>query len=150
MNAARSTILLADDEPNDVFLMRRAFKRAGVFDVQVVCDGEQAIAYLQGVGAYGDREQFPFPGLLLLDIKMPRQNGLEVLAWIRSQPPPIKRLPVLMLTSSKQPHDINTAYDLGANSYLVKPVTFEKLLEVVKALECYWLTFSQHPELLNR
>ena len=141
-------ILLADDEPNDVFLMKRAFNRAGTGSLlQVVADGEEVIAYLNGESPWDDRSAFPLPSLILLDLKMPRRNGLEVLGWIRAQRPEIRRLPVIILTSSRQSADINSAYDLGANSYLVKPVNFEKLVDLVKALEQYWLALSQNPDI---
>lgn len=151
MNSANTTILLAEDDPNDVFLMQRAFKKAGLASkLQVVANGEQALAYLNGVNGYADRTQFPLPSLILLDLKMPRRSGLEVLGWIRAQPNHLKRIPVVMLTSSKQSSDVNLAYELGANSYLVKPVTFEKLQELVEALGHFWLQLSEPPELTPR
>jgi len=111
-----------------------------------VGDGEQAIAYLSGAGPYQNREKFPLPMLVLLDLKLPRRSGLEVLAWMRQQGAPICRIPVVVLTSSKQSVDVNRAYELGANSYLVKPVTFEGLLDMVRALEMYWFMMNEQPE----
>lgn len=147
MNPPQATILLAEDEANDVFLMQRAFKKAKLANpMHVVADGEQAIGYLSGRKPYDDRETYPFPMLLLLDLKLPRKSGIEVLGWIRQQDSPLKRLPVIVLTSSRQAIDINRAYELGANSYLVKPVTFEGLLEMVKALEMYWFILSERPD----
>lgn len=147
MSASPATILLAEDETNDVFLMRRAFEKAKLLHpLPVVSDGAEAISYLSGEGRYANRQEFPLPTLLLLDLKLPRRSGLEVLEWIRRQPSPLRRLPVVILSSSQQTIDINRAYELGANSYLVKPVDFAGLLELVKALEMYWFVFSQKPE----
>ncbi len=147
MSSSQSVILLAEDEANDVFLMQRAFAKAKLINpVQVVSDGEMALSYLKGVGEFHDREKFPLPMLILLDLKLPRRSGLEVLAWIRDQEPPIRRIPVVVLTSSKQSNDVNRAYELGANSYLVKPVAFEGLLDMVKALEMYWFIMNEQPE----
>ena len=140
-------ILLVEDEPNDVFLIQRAFNKANLLPaLQTVSDGEQAIAYLSGQESYADRERFPMPRLILLDLKLPRKSGLEVLSWLRTQNGPHKRVPVIMLTSSRQASDINRAYDLGANSYLVKPVAFEDLLEMVRSLNLYWLVMNERPE----
>jgi len=147
MNNSQYHILLVEDEPNDVFLIQRAFHKANLLNpIQTVSDGEQAIAYLSGANEFADRQRFPYPMLILLDLKLPRKTGLEVLAWLRSQSNAIKRVPVVVLTSSKQSADINKAYDLGANSYLVKPVAFEGLLQMVKALELYWMILNEKPE----
>jgi CheY-like chemotaxis protein len=104
----------------------------------------EAISYLAGKGSYGDREKYPLPMLILLDLKLPRKSGHEVLAWLRQQPI-LKRLTVVVLTSSQQARDINTAYDLGTNSYLVKFVTFDALVEMVKTVDCYWLILNEKP-----
>lgn len=142
-----ATILLAEDDPNDVFLMQRAFKKAQLsHSIQVARDGDLAIAYLAGEGQFSDRDQFPFPKLLVLDWKLPRRNGLDVLMWVRAQTNAIRRMPVVVLTSSTQPVDINNAYDAGANSYLVKPETFEELVVRAQMFDKYWLTLSQIPE----
>ena len=142
-------ILLVEDTRDDVLLIRRAFRKAGLnVSVHCVGDGEAAIHYLSGEGAYSDREQHPLPVLVLLDLKLPRRSGFEVLAWIRQQPL-LKRLSVVMLTSSDQAPDVNRAYDLGASSYLVKPVEFDALLEMVRALDLYWLLWNQRPEIAN-
>ena len=147
MSSLQSVILLAEDEANDVFLMKRAFAKVKLINpMEVVSDGELAISYLKGTGQFHDREKYPLPMLILLDLKLPRRSGLEVLAWIREQEPPIRRIPVVVLTSSKQSNDINRAYELGANSYLVKPVAFEGLLDMVKALEMYWFIMNEQPE----
>lgn len=144
MNAA--TILLAEDNPDDALLIRRAFRKANVLNpVQVVADGDEAVAYLAGEGAYADRERHPLPTLLLLDLKMPRRSGLEVLAWLRGQPH-LRPLPVVVLTSSRETADINQSHELGANSYLIKPVSFEALLGMVTAIHLYWLLLNKSPE----
>src|SRR5215510_2270454 len=114
-------VLVADDEPTDVFLLQRAFAKARVtISLHVVRDGWTAIAYLKGEAPYSDRNAHPLPDLMLLDLKMPGLNGFEVLTWLRKQPG-LKRLPVIVLTSSNLASDINRAYEMGANSYLVKP-----------------------------
>jgi CheY-like chemotaxis protein len=145
MSVLDQTILLAEDNPDDVFLIQRAFRKANLAcPMQVVEDGEAAVAYLTGQGSYIDRNFHPLPGLMLLDLKMPRKSGLEILEWVRQQPG-LKRLPIVVLTSSKESTDINRAYDLGVNSYLIKPVSFDALLEMVKTLGLYWMTFNQRP-----
>ena len=147
MSDRQGVILLAEDDPNDVLLIQRALQRNQVVNpLQVVRDGEEAIAYLSGQGAFADRERHPLPVLMLMDLKMPRKSGLEVLEWVRQQPG-LKRLPITVLTSSNQSPDINRAYELGANSYLVKPAGFDSLLELVKNLDMYWLILNEKPEL---
>ena len=141
----RYSILLVEDDPNDIILIKRAFEKANITNpLQVVENGEEAISYLDGKGRYGDREKYPLPILILLDLKLPRKSGHEVLEWLRQQPG-LKRLTVVVLTSSQQSSDINRAYDLGANSYLVKPVTFDTLVEVVKNLNFYWVILNENP-----
>ncbi|HJQ67160.1 MAG TPA: response regulator [Gemmatimonadales bacterium] len=143
----RPVILIVEDDPNDVLLIQRAFKKANILvPLRTVNHGDEAVAYLGGEGTYADRGQYPEPILVLLDLKLPRRSGLEVLEWIRAQSR-LRRLPVVVLTSSKETDDINRAYDRGANSYLVKPVGFDSLLELVKSLEMYWLTLNQRPEI---
>jgi len=147
MRVRDDVILLAEDDPNDVLLIQRAFQRNHVANpVQVVRDGEEALAYLSGQAPFADRERHPLPVLMLMDLKMPRKSGLEVLAWVRQQPG-LKRLPIIVLTSSNQSPDINRAYELGANSYLVKPAGFDSLLDLVKNLDMYWLILNEKPEL---
>ncbi len=143
------TILHVEDDPNDVMLIGRAFKKANVSgEMQVVNDGEQAVAYLSGNEGYSDREAHPMPTLVLLDLKLPRKAGLEVLTWIRGQED-LKRLPIVILTSSKQATDINRAYETGANCYLLKPVNFEEMLEMAKTIDQFWLKMNQNPYLLR-
>ena len=143
MTAAGGAILLTEDDAADVLLLRRAFEKAGVTNpLQVVSDGDQAVAYLAGQDDYADRERHPLPALILLDIKLPRRSGLDVLTWVRQQPS-LMGIPVIMLTSSQEPADISRAYDAGANAYHVKPVGFEELLGFVQALKAYWLTWAE-------
>lgn len=143
----RTTILLAEDDQNDVMLIRRAFNKSHVVNpIACVENGEEAVAYLSGEGRFADRGEFPLPFMLLLDLKLPRLSGHEVLKWLRGQPG-LRRLPVVVLTSSREPADINKAYELGANSYLVKPVVFEEFATLLKQLQVYWLMLSEHPEL---
>ncbi len=141
-----STILLVEDSPDDVLLVRRAFQKAGIENpIVAVENGDEALAYLNGTGLYADRQKYPLPTLMLLDLKLPRRSGLEVLASVR-QHSGIKRLPIIVLTSSRDEDDINRAYDLGANSYLVKPVAFDDLLRLVRSLEGYWLSLNVRPD----
>src|SRR5580692_2161995 len=115
------TILLAEDDENDAFFMKHAFKEVGIFNsLQVARDGKQAVDYLAGSGDYADRNRFPLPSLTLLDLKLPRLTGLEVLKWVRQQDE-LKSLIVIILSSSHQASDIAKAYELGANAYLIKP-----------------------------
>lgn len=147
MSVFLSTLLLVEDDPNDVMLFRRAKDKSNLaHPLQVVEDGEAAVAYLSGQDRYADRNRYPLPALMLLDLKLPRKSGLEVLAWLRQQPG-IHRLPVVVLTSSRENLDVGRAYDLGANSYLVKPVAFDNLLEMVKALGLYWLILNEKPDI---
>lgn len=139
-------ILHVEDDPNDVLLIERAFRKANFAGKVIVTnDGEQAIAYLKGEEIYADRVMYPLPSVMVMDVKLPRKSGLEVLAWLRCQPN-LRRLPVIILTSSKQPGDINQAYDSGANCYLIKPVNFAELQEMAKMLDSFWLQTNQPPE----
>jgi len=147
MMASDFTILLVEDNPDDVLLIQRAFRKANLVNpISVVDDGEKAIAYLSGSGDYADRARHPVPVLVLLDLKLPRRSGHEVLSWIK-QHAALKRLPVVVLTSSTETVDVNKAYDLGANSYLVKPVGFDDLFAMVKTLQPYWMILNQKPDM---
>ena len=142
MTTARS-ILLVEDNEDDVFLMKRALKGARIANpLHHVEDGQQAVDYLSGNGPFADREKYPFPAVVFLDLKLPLKGGLEVLEWIRTQPH-LENLVVLVLTSSNEPSDLKRAYGLGANSYLVKPPTAAQLLELAKAFKWYWLEFNR-------
>src|SRR5260221_8463173 len=120
-------VLVAEDDPNDVFLLRRAFQKAGVDQRLVdVHNGQEAIDYLSGEGPFADRNEHPFPSLMCLDLKMPMLDGFGVLAWLNKQALE-EKLPVVVLTSSNQERDIEQARQLGANDYRVKPQQFDEL-----------------------
>lgn len=131
-------ILVIEDDSNDALLLRRAFRNTGVpgFD-RVLPDGQQAMAYLGGIGGYGDRQAFPLPSHLILDLKLPKVSGLELLAWIRSSREH-RRLPVAILSSSGEPADKIRAGDLGIDAYFVKPNRSSDLLEVVREIGRRW------------
>jgi len=139
-------ILLAEDREDDVVLIRKSFREAYIGNpLHAVKDGEEAIAYLAGDGKYSNREEFPLPDLLLLDLKMPRVDGFEVLTWIRQQPT-LAALRVVVLTASDALRDVNRAYQLGANSFMVKPLDFEDVVQMSKFVTTYWLKMSKTPE----
>jgi len=141
-----AVILLAEDRDDDILLVQRAFAKGELANpLFVVRDGEEAISYLSGVGKYGNRAEYPLPDLLLLDLKMPRVDGFEVLRWVRQQPG-FSALRVVVLTASDQIRDVNTAYRLGANSFMVKPTDFENVVEMARTLRSYWLQMSKAPE----
>lgn len=138
-------ILLVEDDPNDVLLIQRAFQKAGLHNsLKVVRNGDQAIEYLSGEEAYADRELFPLPFLVLLDLKMPGTDGFEVLDWARKTPN-LKRLLIVVLTSSNLQSDVDKAYELGANSYLVKPVEFDDMVNLIQRFESYWTEMNRTP-----
>ncbi len=140
------TILLVEDDPNDALLVRMAFQRtrSGI-PLLIVPNGLEAVNYLNGEGIYADRSAYPIPDIILLDLKMPLMSGFEVLRWIRERPG-LKRLPVIVLTSSVQDSDARAAYDAGANSYLVKPTDFNELVDSIKNLGDFWLDGSKLPQ----
>ena len=140
--------LLAEDSENDAFLMQTAFKKAALTNLlHVVSDGEEVIAYLEGRGRYQDRQQYPLPMAVLLDLKMPRKSGFEVLEWIRKQPT-LKRMIVIVLTASNRRVDADRAYDLGANFYLTKPSKFDELVEMTRCLYD-WLRLNHFPSIAS-
>jgi CheY-like chemotaxis protein len=139
------TILQVEDDPNDVLFLQKAMKKAGVANpIQVASDGQEAIDYLKGAGQFADRGKFPFPCLVLLDLKLPYVMGLEVLRWIRKQPGTV--LPVIMLSASAEEADIAASYHLGANGFLSKPSEAGKLDDIVKAIKDFWLTHNTLPQ----
>lgn len=139
MTITPKTVLYAEDDENDLFLMERAFDRLKIANtLRNVPDGKAAIAYLSGETPYENRAENPFPSLVLLDLSLPGRHGLEVLKWIKSQPP-LASLPVVVLTSSNQERDVHRAYLLGASGYLIKPGDPNQLLRIVKSLQDYWL-----------
>lgn len=134
-------VLFVEDSEDDALLVRIAFERAGfVRPLQIAHDGEAAISYLRGDGGLTDRKKFPLPTVVLLDLNLPRQTGFQVLAWIRQQPE-FKRMVVYILSASNRTEDIERAYDLGANSYLVKPGVLDGLTVVAQGLLA-WLKLS--------
>ena len=138
-----STILLVEDNPDDVELIAYAFKKAGIVNpIIVVDDGEKAINYVLGRAAYADRREFPVPGIILLDLKLPRRSGFEVLEAVRVTEA-TRRVPVVVLTSSNQQEDIRRAYDMGANSYLVKPVSRDALIAMAQSFDAFWIKLNQ-------
>ncbi|HYG22390.1 MAG TPA: response regulator [Verrucomicrobiae bacterium] len=140
-----STILLVEDSPDDVFFMKRAFRLAGIqAELQVAEDGEKALDYLAGNGVFGRRADFPRPDIVLLDLRLPRVPGFDVLKWMREQDA-FHCVPVIVLTSSKEDSDMQQAYALGANSFLVKPSDANELAAMVRALVDYWLRFNAVP-----
>lgn len=146
MRVSDFTLLLVEDDPNDLLLIQRAFAKARLVNpVRIVRDGEEAINYLAGNGEFADRGRCPLPSLILLDLKLPKKSGLDVLEWMRGRPS-LRRIPVIVLTSSRESEDIRKAYELGANSYLVKPLGFDNLLEVIQALRMYWVILNKAPD----
>ena len=134
-----ATVLLVEDDPEDIFLTQRAFKRARLANpLLAVRDGEQAIAYLQGQPPYDNRTQYPLPILLLLDLNMPKINGFQVLEWVKKQPL-LDQIPVAILATSDHDPHVTRAFQLGADSYLVKPPDAEALLALVNRIHAYWL-----------
>lgn len=137
------TILLVEDDENDVLIMKRALKAAGFTNPLVVLeDGQQALDYFAGVGHYADRDKFPLPALAFIDINLPLRTGLQVLEDIQGRPD-LSNIVMVVLTSSNLQTDIQRAYRAGANSYVVKPPTRDKLLEVAKAFKLYWAEVNQ-------
>jgi CheY-like chemotaxis protein len=140
------TILLVDDSVNDLMLLRLAFQKAEFKNqLQIVYNGEEAIAYLKGEGNYSDRSQYPLPAVMLLDLNMPMKSGFDVLTWVRAQPG-LRRLTIIILTASMRTEDVERAFDLGATSYLVKPSKLDGLIDMVRCLHD-WLEINHFPPL---
>jgi CheY-like chemotaxis protein len=135
-----------DDSQDDVFLIQKAFEKAGVANpIKFVYDGEEAVAYLSGEGQYENRDEFPLPELILLDLKMPRMDGFQVLRWIRARRG-LAGIPVLILTTSDQIWEVGAAYALGANSFLNKPADFEDFKHLAALVSQYWQKLVRLPE----
>ncbi len=148
MNKTPYTVLLVEDDLNDIFLVKRAFKLARINNpLQVVTDGEEAINYLRGEGKFADRETYPLPKLIVMDIRMPRCSGFEVLEWVKGSGRPLRRIPVVIVSSSDDANDINRAYELGANAYMVKPVDFKEVEHLFQSITHYWGLECAKPEL---
>jgi two-component system response regulator len=144
-NLTAKTILLIEDNPSDIELTRRALERSRVANELVVAqDGQEALDYIFGSGAHAGREVSALPSVALLDLKLPRVPGMDVLRAIRADPR-TRRLPVVILTSSNEEPDIATGYDLGVNSYVQKPVDFERFAEAIRTLGLYWLILNEPP-----
>ena len=142
----QALFLLVEDNEDHVVLIRRAFAKSKVLNpVQVVRNGEDAIAYLEGTGRFSNRDEYPLPAVVLLDLKLTGLDGFDVLRWIRQQAG-LRTLRVVVLTSSSEIRDVNLAYQLGANSFLVKPVDFEDFVRVTQALQGYWLWTDKEPQ----
>lgn len=138
MDDSNYTILLVEDDENDAMLVQMAFKKNNILNpIQWVKDGSEAVAYLDGEGAYADRKEHPFPEVLIVDLKMPRMSGLELLTWIRDHPE-FRVIPTIIMTASKLEADIEKAYSLGANTYMVKPPSLDELAKMVKVTHEYW------------
>jgi len=143
----QALVLLVEDNDDDVTLVRRAFNKCNVVNpLQVARTGEEALEYLVGTSRYANRMEYPLPELMLLDLKLPGIDGFQVLRWIRQQPS-LKALRVVVLTSSDALADATRAYQLGANSFLVKPVDFAEFVNITNAIQGYWLWMSKSPEL---
>lgn len=139
----KADIVLIEDNPDDAELVIRALRKSGITNSLVhLKDGEQALHFLFCEGPYEDHHRPPFPRLILLDIKMPKVDGLEVLRRVKGDER-LRMVPVVLLTSSREDRDIDTSYQLGANSYVVKPVDFDRLIKTVQGLGLYWLLLNQ-------
>ena len=144
--SSRTTFLLVEDDPRDVFLVRDVFERYGHCRLETVTDGQEAIDYLTGTGKFSNRLKFPLPQVVLLDLKMPRVNGLEFLRWLRHESPnSLHVLPVVVMSSSNDPKDVASAYELGVNSYLLKPIAWHEFQERMKALNIFWSDHVEKP-----
>ena len=143
-----TTFLLVEDDPNDVLFVQQAFKQApACIRLEAVSDGLHAMHYLEGLGDYSDRRTYPLPDVILLDLKMPRVDGFRFLDWLRAKGPREHRLiPVLVMSSSALPQDVERAYALGVNSYLVKPVDWHEFKERIKAIGIYWGEHVKKPD----
>jgi CheY-like chemotaxis protein len=142
------TVLLVEDDLNDIFIVKRAFKMADIHTpLQVVTDGQEAVSYLRGDGKYADRNTFPVPRLIVMDIRMPRKSGFEVLEWVKTNRQPLRRIPIVIVSSSENPDDINHAYELGANAYMVKPMNFRAVEHLFETITHYWGLECAKPEL---
>jgi CheY-like chemotaxis protein len=148
MENQRFTVLLVEDDLNDIFLVKRAFRTARIPNpLQIVTDGEEAMSYLRGDGKYADREAHPLPKLMVMDIKMPRRSGFEVLEWVKSSAGLLRRIPIVIVSSSDNPSDINRAYELGANAYMIKPMNYRSVEHLFESITQYWGLECAKPEL---
>ena len=140
-------ILLAEDDENDIFLLQRAVRDAAIRHPLVIArDGQEAVDFLEGAGQFADRARFSLPCLILLDIKMPRKTGLDVLEWLAGREK-LRMLPVIMFSSSPRAEDVAQAYRMGANAFIVKPSSLERRAELFRVIKSFWLEFNQTPAL---
>jgi CheY-like chemotaxis protein len=140
-------ILVAEDDEAHVALLQRAFRLAGVVGpIHFVSDGDETVAYLKGEDKFARRDEFPLPDLLLLDLNMPRKDGFQVIQWIRHQPE-LAALRIVVLTTSDALRDINKAYQLGANSFLTKPLVFTDFMDTIQAMYHFWMAISKTPDI---
>lgn len=145
-SGSRIVILMADDDADDRMLTRDALEESRVLnDLRFVEDGEELMEYLTRQGKYSDPELSPRPGLILLDLNMPKKDGREALKEIKADPE-LRRIPIVVMTTSKAEEDVFRSYDFGANSFITKPVTFDRLVELMKALGNYWVEFVELPD----
>jgi len=143
-----SPVLVAEDNPNDVFLVRRAFQENRTLNpVHDVGNGDEAIQYLAGEGKYADRAAYPFPALFLLDLKMPVKDGLEVLRWLHDNPEIPRKLPVVVFSSTELPSETQLAYAMDIQACIVKPLSYPELLEKTRILKEYWLDYEAEASL---
>lgn len=143
-------VLQVDDDENDIYFMRFAMERVPLTTcLRVVRSGEEALDYFRGIGKYADRNAWPIPGLVFLDLRMPRMNGLEVLKWIRAQPE-YHAIIVIMLTASAHPDDIGRASRLGANAFVQKPSGMEEFVRLLESVKTFWCEFHQFPPNLTQ
>lgn len=139
------SILHVEDDDDDFFFVQRAAKTIGLTcKITRACDGQEALDYLSGEGSFSNRKEFPIPSLVLLDMKLPRMMGMEVLRWIRANPE-LRSLVVIVFSSSPVTNDVDNAYDLGVNSFLVKPSGMDKFEHVLRLIRDYWLKVSELP-----
>lgn len=143
----RWPVLYVEDEESDVLLLEHVFSKSGIANsLHTVQDGKAAVDYLAGNGSFGDRNRHPLPGLMLLDLNLPYWSGFEVLGWVRRQEQ-LRRLPVLVFSSSNRPDDVERAYDAGANGYLVKPNSLAQLTSLIQALRDFWMQHNRLPRM---
>jgi CheY-like chemotaxis protein len=139
------TVLIAEDNEDDAFLLERAFRNLGLQNpIRVLADGEDVLRYLQGHGLFADRQQFPFPSVIFLDIKMPKLTGFDVLQWLRDHSD-YHVMPTIVLSTSEHPGDVTRAYQLGANAYLVKPSTLPDFQDVLRRAFDFWSVCAKPP-----
>jgi CheY-like chemotaxis protein len=144
--SADDPILLVEDNPDDVVFMKRAIRQAGILQPFSIAEhGQDAIDYLSRSGRYMDQASPPVPRLIFLDLKLPYKSGLEVLQWIRAHDS-LKTIPVIILTTSAEASDVERAYCLGANAYLVKPANMSELTNILRAFKAFWVDYNLFPE----